>query len=197
MAASLFAMGPVAAPPAGEWPQFRGANRDGISVETELADSWDETGPKEVWRRPIGEGFSAISVAGGRLYTMYAGEHEGEAVEFAAAFDAASGEELWRSALGSKLDTQFGNGPRSTPTVDGDTVIVLDSTGSFAALATDDGSERWRISLTETFGSEVPNWGFSTSALVDGDKVIVEGGGAEGKSYAALDKKTGEIAWTV
>jgi outer membrane protein assembly factor BamB len=195
-AACLLSAHSTAEQSTGEWPQFRGVKRDGVSLETGLADTWGESGPKELWRRPIGEGYSAISVAGGRLYTMFSDDHEGEAVEFAAAFDPVTGGELWRTPLGQKLDTQFGNGPRSTPTVDGDTVIVLDSTGTLAALAAEDGAERWKISLTETFGSEVPHWGFATSALVDGDHVIVQGGGADGRSYAALDKQTGDVVWT-
>jgi outer membrane protein assembly factor BamB len=196
-AAAVVVLGFAAEDRAEEWPQFRGVNRDGISTETGLADSWGESGPQEVWRHSIGEGYSAISVVDGRLYTMYGGDQEGEAVEFAAAFDAASGRELWRTPLGEKLDTQFGNGPRSTPTVDGDTVFVLDSTGTFAALAVAGGAERWRVSLPESFGTERPYWGFSTSPLVDGKRVILESGGTEGRSYAAFDKKTGEVVWTV
>jgi outer membrane protein assembly factor BamB len=179
-----------------DWPQFRGENRDGVSPEKGLLANWPEAGPKEVWRRTIGEGYSAISVVGDRLYTMYSGEHEGTPVEFAAAFDAASGEELWRSPLGEKYDTEFGNGPRATPTVDGDTVYVLDSHGRFVALKTKDGSERWGVSLQGDFGAKQPGWGFSSSALVDGDQVVLEAGGPEGKSYVALDKKTGEVKWT-
>jgi outer membrane protein assembly factor BamB len=137
-----------------------------------------------------------MAVVGDRLYTCYAAEHEGQPTEFAAAFEAGTGKELWRTPIGEKLDTEFGNGPRATPTVDGDTVYVLGARGHLAALATQDGSERWTLSLTETFGSQMPGWGFATSALVDGDQLIVEGGGPEGKSYAALDKKTGEVKWT-
>ncbi len=209
-----------------DWPQFRGHHRDGTSPATGLLDTWPEDGPKELWRMPIGEGFSAISVAGGRLFTMYVeepaaeepgaeggeqpaaeelatedgeqptAEVEEERIEFAAAFDAASGEELWRVAIGKRMVTQFGNGPRSTPTVDGDVVYFLGAHGEMAALAAADGATRWQIDFAETFGSSPPYWGFSTSSLVDGDILLVEGRGPEGKSYAALDKATGEVRWT-
>ena len=195
LAVALLALSAVVTP-AEDWPQFRGQNRDGISPESGLLDAWPEGGPKEVWRRPIGEGYSAISIVGDRLFTMYGGDFDGKAVEFAAAFDAKTGEELWRVPLGEKYDTEFGNGPRTTPTVDGDTVYLMDSHGTFVALATKDGKELWRVSLTEAFGSQQPHWGFSASALVDGDQVVLESGGTEGKSYVALNKKNGEVKWT-
>lgn len=196
LALGLGALALSAAGPNSDWPQFRGVSRDGVSRETGLLDAWGASGPTEVWRRPLGEGYSAISVAGNRLFTMYAAEQEGQAVEFAAAFDAQTGKELWRVGLGQKYETQFGHGPRATPTVDGDTVYVLDSRGTFAALAVADGAERFRVSLTEKVGSEMPYWGFSTSPIVDGDHVIVEGGGPAGKAFAALDRKSGALVWT-
>ena len=197
-----------------DWPQFRGHHRDGMSPATGLLDAWPEGGPKELWRTPLGEGFSGISVVGGRIYTMYAeappeaepaeGEEptaEGEEAEkpkteYAAAFDAASGKELWRTAIGERIVTQFGNGPRSTPTVDGDTVYVLGAHGELAALAAADGAVRWQLDFSETFGSQRPYWGYSTSSLVEGDLLLVESNGPEGKAYAALDKASGEVRWT-
>ncbi len=203
---------------ADDWPQFRGTHRDGISRETGLLDSWPEGGPKERWRQPLGEGYSAISVVDGRLYTMFAeapaeestpaavnAEAGAEApktdkpapkTEYAAAFDAATGKELWRTVIGERIVTEFGNGPRSTPTVDGDTVYVLGAHGELMALATSDGAERWQIQLTEEFGTQRPYWGFSTSTLVEADLLLIESGGPEGKSYAGLDKATGKVRWT-
>ncbi len=179
-----------------DWPQFRGIHRDGISAEIDLLQSWPDAGPKEVWRHSIGEGYSGISVVGTRFYTMYGGEHEGEPTEFAAAFDAKTGEEVWRTAIGAKYEGEFGYGPRSTPTVDGDMVYVLGSQGDLAALSIKDGSKKWVLNLPEKFGTKKPYFGFSNSALVDGDKLLIECGGPDGKSYSALDKKTGEIVWT-
>ncbi len=209
---------------AGDWPQFRGHHRDGMSPATGLLDSWPEEGPKELWRVSLGEGYSAVSIAGGRLYTMYAevppeaepaaegeeaaaeGEGAGEEpaepaaeapkTEYAAAFDAATGKELWRTAIGQRIVTQFGNGPRSTPAVDGDTVYVLGAHGDLAALAAADGAVRWQIEFEESFGSNRPHWGYATSSLVEGDLLLVESQGPEGKAYAALDKATGEVRWT-
>ena len=191
----------VAESHANDWPQFRGHQRDGISPETGLLDEWPTDGPPEAWRVKIGEGYSGIAIVGDRLYTMYAAAdasdgEDSEAIEYAAAFEAGTGKELWRTPIGEKLDTEFGNGPRATPTVDGDDVFVLGSRGDLAALDAASGEKKWGLSLTETFGSERPYWGFAASALVDGDKVLIEGGGGEGKSYAALDRASGEVLWT-
>ncbi len=180
-----------------DWPQFRGARRDGQSVESGLLATWPEGGPREVWRQPLGDGYSEIVVVGDRLYTLYAKEADGEAREFAAAFEAATGKELWRVALGKRFDNEFGNGPRSTPAVDGDRMYVLNATGDLAALAVTDGKQLWKVSLPQTFGSAQPTFGFSTSALADGDQVVLEAGGPEGKSYVALDRASGKTKWTV
>lgn len=104
------------------WHQFRGPLRDGKSAETGLARSFGPTGPKELWRVPIGDGFSSVSVASGRLFTMDAG---GEA-EFALARDAATGRALWRVQIGPIFHDVNGDGPRSTPTVDSELVIWND-----------------------------------------------------------------------
>lgn len=180
-----------------DWPQFRGSSRDGISPETGLLDTWPATGPREVWRHAIGEGYSGITVVGDRIYTMYAHGEGESAIERAAAFDATSGKELWHTVIGAKVETEFGNGPRATPTVDGDVVFVLGADGNLAALSRTDGTAHWQIDLKEAFGANRPHWGFSTSPIVDGDTLILEAGGTEERSYVGLDKKTGDLQWNL
>ena len=188
MAAGL--PGPDAA--GGDWPQFRGPGRDGLSAETGLLRAWPAAGPRVIWRRPLGDGFSGIAIVEGRLYTMMA---EGDS-ELAACIDPDTGKEVWRATLGPKFVEQFGDGPRATPTVVGGLVVALSSRGKLFALKAEDGSKVWEVDLVAAFGSKVPTWGFSGSPLVDGDLVIVEGGGAEGKAFQALDKRTGQTKWT-
>ncbi len=186
--------GPQPAPetgPARDWPQFRGASRDGAAPVASL-EPWPESGPKVLWRRPIGTGFSALSVAGERFYTMFAADD----VEYAAAFEAATGHQIWRTPIGESFHDEFGDGPRSTPTVDGDAVFVLGSHGRLASLAAADGVKRWEVDLLERFGSRVPQRGFAFSPLVDGELVLIRAGGGEGKAFAALDRATGEVRWT-
>ncbi len=181
---------------AADWPQFRGVKRDGVSPETGLAEEWGENGPKEVWRKSIGPGYSALSVVGDRLYTMYVIEIDGTDKEVAVALSTEDGSEVWRTPLGDRYDNEFGDGPRATPTVNGDRVYVLDSTGTLAALKAADGAVVWSMDFRETFGVETPRFGYSTSVVVDGDQVIVQAGGPDGKNYLGLDKDTGEILWS-
>jgi outer membrane protein assembly factor BamB len=175
-----------------DWPQYRGPERDGVSRASGILESWPEGGPKEVWRRPLGSGFSGLTVSGGGLYTMMA---EGDK-EYAVAFDAASGQERWRVAVGDRFVSDFGDGPRSTPAVAGGLAFFLSSNGRLAALATADGSERWALDLKKDFGSILPQHGFSTAPMIEGDLLVIEVGGGRGKAYAALDPEDGSTRWT-
>ena len=189
---------PLAADPGKDWPQFRGPDRNGTSTET-IAHEWSEDGPKEVWRVALGPGYSAPSIVGDRVYVMYAAPGADDAekhFDYAVAIDKNTGKEIWRTVMSEMITTEFGDGPRSTPTVEGDTVYALDASGEFAALAAADGSKKWTVSFGEDYGTDRPYWGFSTSPVVYGDAVLIETGGSEGKCYAAFNKKTGEETWT-
>jgi outer membrane protein assembly factor BamB len=175
---------------AADWPQFRGPNRDGISDETGLLASWPEGGPRELWRIALGEGFSGISVVDGRIFTLYASGDD----ELAGCFDAATGEARWTYRLDSKWEDRFGNGPRSTPTVDGGLVYVLSANGKLAALNVEDGKPAWTKDLQAVYEAKPPEWGVSTSPQVEGEMLLVNVGG-KGASVVAFDKKTGKEVW--
>ena len=177
---------------AADWPQFRGPNRDGVSDETGLLESWPDGGPRELWRVALGEGFSGISVVDGRIFTLYARGDD----ELAGCFDAATGEELWSSRLDSKWEDRFGNGPRSTPTVDGKLVYVLGANGKLAALNAADGKPVWTKDLQAVYEAKPPEWGVATSPQVEGDLLLVNVGG-KGASVVAFDKKNGKEVWKV
>lgn len=177
---------------AADWPQFRGPNRDGISRETGLLKNWPAGGPKVLWKAPMGEGYSHLTVSKGRLYTLL-GEGNNDV---AVAYDAATGKQLWKVPLGRKFINDQGNGPRSTPTVDGDMVYALSAEGRLAALNAANGKKVWEHDLRAQFGAEPPQWGISTSPLVEGNLLLVDVGGSGGKSLVAFDKKTGKTVWT-
>ncbi len=174
-----------------DWPQFRGINRDGVSREAGLLKSWPDDGPKVLWKVPIGDGYSAISVAGGRLYTMY---NDG-ADEIVAAHDPATGKRIWRFRSDSAYSDSMGSGPRATPVVDGGLVYTMGARGQLNALDAKTGKRVWGVDITREYGAKSPQWGISTTPLVEGNLLLVDVGGSSGKSAVALDKKTGKLVW--
>jgi outer membrane protein assembly factor BamB len=175
----------------GEWPQWRGANRDGISKETGLMKQWPADGPPLVWKAAgAGAGYSSFAVSGGRIFTMGLRGNR----EYVIAFDTVTGKELWATAHGSRFQNDRGDGPRGTPTVDGDKVYALGGNGDLSSLDTKTGSIVWGMNVLKKFGGENPNWGISESPLVIGDKLLITAGGP-GASVVALNKKDGSLIW--
>ncbi len=173
------------------WPQWRGPNRDGISKETGLLKQWPADGPPLVWKAAgAGRGYSSFSIADGKLYTMgLRGDRE-----FIVAFDVATGKEVWATAHGSAFRNDRGDGPRGTPTVDGDRVYALGGNGDLSALDAKTGKIVWSKNVLKVFGGENITWGISESPLVLGNKVLVNPGGP-GASIVALNKADGSLIW--
>ena len=171
-----------------------GAGSTGMAspLKPDCSQAGPRAGPKSCGGVPIGEGYSSVSIAQGRLYTM-SGEGPDE---FVLCLDASSGAEIWRFRSDSKFGQAYGNGPRSTPTVDGDLVFVLSAKGKLYALRAEDGEKVWKHDFRKQFGSSIPYWGFSTSPLVESDLLLVEVGGRPGKSIVAFDKESGRLVWT-
>lgn len=177
---------------ASDWPQIRGPERDGVARGETLSRAWGEDGPPRLWKRAIGDGFSGITVVGDRLYTMAA---EGDA-EHVLCLDAATGETIWQTPIGKRTEDQFGDGPRATPTVDGETLYAVSADEQLAALDRESGDVLWKHDLPAAFEAKVPRFGYASSPLVDGDVVLLDVGGAEGHGVVAFDKTTGEVRWT-
>src|ERR1051325_700691 len=187
LAAGAFAAATVSA---SDWPQWRGPNRDDISTETGLLKQWPAGGPKQVWLfKEAGLGYSGYSIAGGKLYTAGL---RGD-MEFLIALDAKSGQQLWATAVGPILNNKWGDGPRGTPTVDGDRVYSMSGQGYLLCANATTGKELWKVKMSD-FGGNKPGWGFTESVLVDGPKVICTPGGAQG-TLLALDKMSGKKIW--
>lgn len=186
---SLFLLGSLSLH-AADWPTFRGPERRDISSETGLLKKWPDSGPQKVWlNEDAGLGYSGFSVVGGTLYTMGARD----AVEYVIAIDVATGKEKWSAEAGALLTNGWGDGPRSTPTVDGDKVYAMGGKGVLVCLNAVDGKEVWRVTM-ESLGGKLPGWGYCESPTVEGNLVVVTPGGAQG-TLAAFDKATGKKAW--
>ena len=181
----------VVAQRSADWPQWRGPNRDGISKETGLLKQWPADGPPLVWKASgAGAGYSSLAVSGGRIYTMGVRNDR----EYVIAFDVATGKEMWAAANGGVFMNDRGNGPRGTPTVDGNRVYALGGNGDLSATDATSGRVYWTINILEKFGGSNPRWGISESPLVIGDKLLVNAGGPDA-SLIALNKKDGSLIW--
>jgi len=191
--ATFFVITYVVCAASGDWAQWRGPNHDGISTETGLLRDWPEGGPKLVWEvKGLGDGYSSVSIFGNRIYT--AGD-KGQ-VSLVEAFNLADGKPVWSAKLGKAGPVgqpQF-EGPRATPTTDGDLVFAVNQWGEMVCFQADTGKEVWRKDYTKDFGGACPFWGYAESPLIDGDKVVVTPGGNQG-ALVALNKKTGVVIW--
>jgi outer membrane protein assembly factor BamB len=177
---------------AADWPQWRGPNRDGVCTETGLLKEWPEGGPKLLWEiSGLGSGYSTVSIAKGRLYTMGDRQAGGEKAQFVYAYDLNTQKELWAAKVGQPHD----DGPRCVPTVDGGLVYAIGTSGNVVCIAADSGKVVWTKNLlTDLGGADNPQWKFSESPLVDGDRLLCTPGGHK-SVLAALNKKTGEVIW--
>lgn len=176
---------------AADWPQWRGASRDGISPERGLLREWPPGGPRKLWTaNGLGAGFASVAVSDGRLYTQ--GQFDGG--QAVLALDAVSGEKLWERRNAGAFSDRRGSGPRGTPTIDGDRVYALSAAGSLLCADAETGEEVWRHDLLRRFKARNIHWGISESPLIDGDRLVVNPGGS-GASIVALMKSSGELLW--
>ncbi len=187
---------PALGDPTENWTQWGGPGHDFKAPGTGVAASWGEFGPKELWSRDLGEGYSTILVEDGRLYTMYRADDMDEVV---ICMDAATGETIWEHVYDDDPDeghvTQFGTGPRSTPLISGDRIYTIGIAGRMFALDKADGKVAWSQELWgEKFGGNKLNHGYSSSPIEYKDTIIVLVGG-EGNSIVAFNKKDGSVAW--
>lgn len=178
-----------------DWPQWRGADRDGKASTQSLLKKWPDKGPALAWSfGNAGVGYSSVAVEGSRLYTM--GKRDDE--NLLICLDANTGTELWKSVIGpackgNEYSTGWGDGPRGTPTIDGDFVYALCDLGTLGCFRKADGSKVWAGQSVADFGGSIPKWGYSESPLIDGDRIIFTPGGKE--FLVGLNNKSGKKEW--
>ncbi len=192
LAAGLVAAGFGSAAHADDWLQWRGPDRAGISTETGLLDEWPPEGPAVNWQiETLGHGYGTVSVEGEAIYVQ--GARDGQSAVFR--LRAGDGGEEWIRKLGPLYDhPNRGDGPRSVPTIVGDSLFVLNGMGEAARIAKDSGEVIWQFNMLERFGSPNTRWGISESPLVVRNRVFVMPGGRDG-AIAALSVADGSTIW--
>ena len=176
------------------WPQFRGPNVDGVSLETGVFTDRGELGLAVAWKATIGEGMSGVAIASGVAVTMA----QSEETIWVIALDTETGEEQWRYKLAPAYyspDRTF-DGPFSTPLITDRAVIALDRGGRLAALDLPTGDLVWSVNLPSELGSRRPYHGYATSPVLFDDTLVVQIG-TENAAVAGFDPDTGAQRWTV
>jgi outer membrane protein assembly factor BamB len=188
---------------ADSWSQYRGNHGNGISSER-LRGAWSAEGPKRLWKASTPAGFSSLSVADGKAFTVVAREMDGAKAEVCLALDALTGKELWVAVTGQAKyrgggdsgaeGNSGGDGPRSTPAVSGTRVYVYSAQMVLTCLDAATGRAVWKKDIQGEFGGRNIGWESAMSPVVDGELVYVAGGGA-GQSMLAFNKETGAVVW--
>jgi outer membrane protein assembly factor BamB len=179
--------------PAAYWTDFRGPNRDGVYREGPLRVDWPSSGLTPIWKQPAGAGYASFVIARNRAFTI---EQRGPN-EVVAAYDVASGRELWTNAWPAEFrETMGGDGPRATPTWSGGRLFALGATGELRALDEGSGKVIWRTNILSDSGASNLPWGMSAAPLVVGDAVVVLPGGPGNQSVVAYDRATGKRLWS-
>jgi outer membrane protein assembly factor BamB len=181
---------PPAAPSRNYWTNFRGPQRDG-KYDQNVSTSWPASGLPKLWRQPVGVGFSSFAIADGKAYTIEQRRRQ----EVVAAYDVATGRELWTQAWNAEYTESNGDGPRSTPTWDQGRLYALGATGELKCLDANTGAVIWGKNILSENQASNLQWAQAASPLIVDDKVIVLPGGGGGKSVVAYNKMTGAPVW--
>jgi outer membrane protein assembly factor BamB len=179
-----------------EWLQYRGPNHDGIVTEN-IRLNWSQEPPRQIWKVPLEDALSSFTIGGGRAFTQARRPGNGLDQEYCIALDAGTGQELWATRLDvADYDSGAGegDGPRSTPSVDGDRVYILTSHLKMACLEAATGQVVWNKDLVSEFGGRVITWQNAASPLIVGDLIFLNGN-APNQRLMALRKQDGTVAW--
>ncbi len=187
---------------AADWPQYRGPNQDGVSPEV-LRTNWTAQPPQQLWKVPLDAGLSSLTIQNGRVFTM---ERHGDTItgrEFCVALNAGTGAQLWETDVDLADYPDGGvwsgsgpndDGPRSTPTADGDRVYALGSYLNLVCLNVTNGAVIWSRNLMSEYASGIVSWQSAGSPLVVGDLVYVAAATSVDRLFA-FNKHTGALAW--
>jgi outer membrane protein assembly factor BamB len=176
------------------WRLWGGPNRDFKASSTGLADSWPEAGPRRLWSRTLGDGYSGIAAENGLLYTAF---HRGDE-EVVQALSAANGQTVWEHSHTAPFKNSYsegaGPGPYAMPQIIGDSLFFAGSTGQFYALDKRNGRVLWSHDLYEEFHGSRLQFGYSCHPLPYKENLIIMVGGAH-NSLMSFSQKDGSIVW--
>jgi len=176
----------------GDWPGFRGPDRDGRLKGVRIVTDWQHHPPRELWRHRVGPGWGSFAAVGNRLFTQ---EQRGQD-EAVVCYDATSGAEYWVYLDAARFsELVAGPGPRATPTFDDGKIYALGASGRLNCLDAATGRVHWSRDIVADSGAKVPQWGFAASPLVASGIVTVFAGGPEGKSVLGYHTASGDLAW--
>ncbi len=177
-----------------DWAEFRGTNRDSILTGVSFGADWESNPPKELWRRPIGPGWSSFCIVHPLLFTQ---EQRGEN-ELISAYSVADGKPVWTNQTESRFEASMGGiGPRATPTYRDKQLYTLGASGLVQCLDAATGNMVWQFDLVKELGVPLPQWGFASSPLVLKETAIVFAGGGEENAMVALDRMSGKVVWSI
>ena len=183
----------VPAPAAPYWTDFRGPRRDGHYAEVPIRTNWPSVGLTPLWKEPVGGGYASFVIVRGRAFTIE--QRGGE--EVAAAYDVATGRELWTNRWTAAFrEMMGGDGPRATPTWADGLVYVLGAAGELRCLEDATGRVVWRTNILADAGATNLKWGMAAAPLIVDDTVVVLPGGSNGRSVVAYERRTGQPAWS-
>jgi outer membrane protein assembly factor BamB len=182
-----------AAPLGSDWVAFRGPNRDGVIIGSDITTNWSTHPPSLIWKHDVGPAWSSLLVVGNHLYTQ---EQRGEQ-EVVVCYDSTSGEQVWLHNDATRFEESVsGPGPRATPTFANGRLYTVGGTGLLNCLEAGTGQLVWKRDLKQDSGAKVPMWAFASSPLVLDDLVIVYAGGEAGKALLAYRSQSGDLVWT-
>ena len=191
-----------------DWPGFLGPRGDGTSTEKILLE-WPEDGLRVLWFKKAGEGYSAPTVADGRVFVF---DRVGDQARLSA-WDAVTGKELWSTGYTTAYEDlyRYSGGPRTAPVVDGDRVYAYGVEGRLRAHAVETGKVLWDVDTASRFGVVQNFFGVGSTPVVEGNLLLVQVGGSpagsprissgevvgNGTGIVAFETRTGKVRYAI
>ncbi|WP_158545304.1 PQQ-binding-like beta-propeller repeat protein [Bremerella cremea] len=193
LAALLIAAALVPTTQAGDWPQILGPHRNGHAENEKLPDKWSEDGPQELWRRDLGTGYAGPAVKDDVVYLF----HRQSSSELLDAVDLKTGERIWTCDMPASYRASINpdDGPRCTPVVTDDSVVVFGAAGQLRCINRETGKIRWAVDLAREFGAQEGYFGFGSTPIVYDKLVLTNVGGRDNAAVVAVTLKDGQFAW--